>query len=132
MPHLGQLDLAKPGGASKKRLRPDYERGSPIPRQGPTRRGEERPIPVANLRTPDRPAVDLHLVAEDGFLSYELGNVPTLGERPDEANQDEVREGSLGARMVPAPAARNRVLDPDRPAPRYEPIETWPMGARIS
>jgi hypothetical protein len=106
-------ELAVP---AKKRLRPDHERGPPIPRERPARRGEERSTPVAKLWTADRPAEDLHLVAEDGVLELELGDVPTSGERPNEANEDEVREGSQGGRMlhIPATAGRNRVSDPHR------------------
>jgi hypothetical protein len=40
--------------------------------KGPARRREERPIPVAKLRAPDRPAEDLHLVTENGVLELEL------------------------------------------------------------
>ena len=75
-PPVGPLaphELAVP---SKQRLRRDQERGPPIPGEGSARRREERSIAVLHLRASDRPAEDLHLVAEDGVLELELGHAP--------------------------------------------------------
>jgi hypothetical protein len=57
---------------AKQRLGPDHEPGPTVPGEGPARHREERPIPVTKLRAPDRPAEDLHLVAEYGVLELEL------------------------------------------------------------
>jgi hypothetical protein len=56
---------------AKQRLGRDHERGPSIAAKGPARR-EERPIAVAKLRAPDRPAEDLHLMTEEGVLELEL------------------------------------------------------------
>ena len=66
---LTSNELAVP---AKQRLGRDHERGRSVAAKGPARRREERPVPVAKLRAPDRPAEDLHLVAENGVLELEL------------------------------------------------------------
>lgn len=99
---------------AKKRLRRDHEQRPAVPAERSARRREERSIPIAKLRPANRPSEHLHLVAEDGVLELELGDAATSGERPDEANEDKVEEGSQSARMLPISVnqTRNRVLDP--------------------
>jgi hypothetical protein len=88
-------ELAVP---AKKRLRRDHERGPTVPGEGPARRGEEPPVAVLELGAPNGAAEHPHLVAEHGVLELELRHAPTSGEPSDEANKDEVGEGSQGAR----------------------------------
>src|SRR5918994_6101250 len=76
--------------------------GASVPRQRPARRGEERPVAVLQLWTPDRAAEHPHLVAEGGVLELELRDAPSVGEHSEQANEHEVGEGSQGARMLPA------------------------------
>lgn len=78
----------------QQRLGRDHERGPSIPNEGLARRREERPVAILELRASDRPAEDLHLVAEDCVLELELRHAPTPGEQTDETNQEEVRERS--------------------------------------
>ena len=65
--------------------------------EGPAR-GEERPVTVLELRAADRPPEDPHLVAQHDVLVLELGDVPASGEDADDADEDEVGEGSQDAR----------------------------------
>jgi hypothetical protein len=95
---------------SKQRLGRHQERGPTVPGEGPARRREERPIGVLQVRASDRPAENLHLVAEDGVLELELGHAPPSGEHADPADEHEVDEGSQGPRMLHASVSRpNRV-----------------------
>ena len=96
---LAPDELAMP---PKERPRRDHERGPSVPRQRPARRGEERPVAVLQLWTPDRAAEHPHLVAEGGVLKLELRDAPSVGEQSEQANEHEVGEGSQGARMLPA------------------------------
>jgi hypothetical protein len=100
-PTVGPLPLDKLAMPAKQRLRRDHERCPAVPGECSARRREERPIPIAKLRAADRPSEHLHLVAQDGVLELKLGNAPMSGERPDEAKEDEVDEGSQRARMLP-------------------------------
>jgi hypothetical protein len=77
---------------------PHHERGPTVPGEGPARRGEEPPVAVLELGAPNGAAEHPHLVAEHGVLELELRHAPTSGEPSDEANKDEVGEGSQGAR----------------------------------
>lgn len=92
---LASDELAVP---PHQRLGGDHERGPSVPGEGPARRREEHPIPVAKLRPADRPSEHIHLVAEHGVLELELGHAPPSGEQTDETNQEEVCERSQGAR----------------------------------
>jgi hypothetical protein len=86
-------ELAVP---AKKRLGRDHVRRPTVPGERSTRRGEERSVPVAKVRTPDRAPEHLHLVPEDRVLELELRHVSTPGKHPDEADKHEVEEGSQG------------------------------------
>jgi transposase len=66
--------------------------------EAPARRREEPPVAVLELGAPNGAAEHLHLVAEHGVLELELRHAPTSGEPSDEANKDEVGEGSQRAR----------------------------------
>src|ERR687897_627024 len=88
---LAPDELAMP---PKERPRRDHERGPSVPRQRPARRGEERPVAVLQLWTPDRAAEHPHLVAEGGVLELELRDAPSVGEHSEQANEHEVGEGS--------------------------------------
>lgn len=93
----------------QQRLGRNHERGPSIPREGPARRREERPIPLPKVRPADRASEHLHLMAEDSVLELELGDTPTSSEHRDEANEDEVKERSQGARMLPTSVNQSRI-----------------------
>ena len=69
---------------------------------------EERSIPMAELRTADRPSENVHLVAEHGVLELELRDAPRTGEHSHEAYEQEVDERSQGAKMLPASSTERR------------------------
>jgi hypothetical protein len=121
-PTVGPLPLDKLAMPAKQRLRRDHERCPAVPGECSARCREERPIPIAKLRAADRPSEHLHLVAEDGVLELKLGNAPMSGERPDEAKEDEVDEGSQRARMLPISVNQNRGIEFWSPTRCFEAI----------
>src|SRR6266511_2617322 len=82
---------------AKERLGRHHERRPPVSGKRPTRGGEERPVPVAKVRTRDRAAEHPHLVPEDCVLELELRHAPSSCHYPDETDKHEVEEGSQGA-----------------------------------
>jgi hypothetical protein len=109
----------------KERLGRDHERGPPIPGKGSARRGEERPIPVFELRTADRTAEHPDLVAQHGILQLELRHAATSGEQSHQAEEHEVDERSQGGRDATHQRhAPNRVLEPHR-------VDAVPVGGDL-
>ena len=107
----------------EERLRRDDERGPSIPGERSARRGEERSIPVAELRATHAPSEDPHLMAEHGVLELELGQTTASSERSNQPSEQEVQEGSQGPRMLPAARVmRNWVLEPHRPTLHLPPL----------
>lgn len=53
---------------------------------------------VFELGAAHRSAKNSYLVAKNGVLELELGHTPTCSEWADDANEQEVGEGSQGAR----------------------------------
>ncbi|MBI3317855.1 MAG: cytochrome c biogenesis protein ResB [Candidatus Omnitrophica bacterium] len=99
----------------QQRLGRDHERAPRIPRERPARRGEERPVTVLQLRAPDGPAEDLHLVAEDGqrlvqgwvglrgSLQLPLGGHPVMVEYRPEIRELPFSVGLLDFRKIDYP-----------------------------
>jgi len=123
---LASHELAVP---PQQRLGRDHERGPSIPGEGPARRREERPIPVAKkFRPAHRPPEHIQLVAEHGVLELELRHAPPRREQTHEANQKEVRERSQGARDATdqRQSEQNTVLEPDSQ------MMLWPLSTPLA
>ncbi len=101
-PMVGPLPPDEFAVPAEEGLGRDHERGPTVSAERPTRRGEERPVSVFELRAAHRTAEHPYLVTEGSVLELELRHAPLSGEHSEEADEHEVGEGSQGAGMLPA------------------------------
>jgi hypothetical protein len=113
-PAIGPLSSYQLPVPSQERLRSDHERGPPLPRKDPARRGQEHPIQSLEPRAARLASDHAELMAQDQDLKFLRAAVwPPTSQYPRERTHDEGREKEhRGIVEEPLVRARIGVSDP--------------------